>query len=63
MRGDDVRHLQEALRRRGADLVADDVFGPAIKLAVERFQSSQELRVDGVVGPRTLASLMAANIA
>ena len=57
LRGDDVRHLQEALRRRGADLVADSVFGPATKLAVEGFQRSQGLRVDGVVGRQTWAAL------
>jgi peptidoglycan hydrolase-like protein with peptidoglycan-binding domain len=37
--------------------VADSVFGPATKLAVEGFQRSQGLRVDGVVGRQTWAAL------
>ncbi|MGF1520044.1 MAG: peptidoglycan-binding protein, partial [Nodosilinea sp.] len=55
--GEDVRQLQEALRRWGADITADGVFGPATRQAVEQFQRSQNLVVDGIVGSQTWSSL------
>jgi len=57
MRGDDVRTLQEALRRQGATITVDGVFGPATRAAVEQFQRQQGLAVDGIVGPQTWARL------
>ena len=57
MQGEDVRQVQSALAKTGAGVVIDGVFGPATKLAVERFQSVNGLTADGVVGPKTLALL------
>lgn len=55
--GGDVEALQQALKRVGAGVVIDGVFGPATKLAVERFQSANRLVADGVVGAQTVALL------
>ena len=57
MQGEDVRQVQQALAKTGAGVVVDGIFGPSTKLAVERFQSVNNLTVDGVVGPQTLALL------
>jgi peptidoglycan hydrolase-like protein with peptidoglycan-binding domain len=57
-RGSDVRQLQRWLRRVGFPVDADGEFGPATASAVRRFQSAARLRrVNGVVGPRTVAAL------
>jgi peptidoglycan hydrolase-like protein with peptidoglycan-binding domain/GH24 family phage-related lysozyme (muramidase) len=58
MQGDDVRQAQQALIRKGAGVVADGVFGPATRAAVERFQQVNGLVADGVVGPATWARLL-----
>jgi murein L,D-transpeptidase YcbB/YkuD len=47
----------------GCRLLAYSVFGPVTDRAVRQFQARHGLVVDGLVGPHTLASLMAANIA
>lgn len=52
MRGEDVAALQRALR-----IAADGVFGPLTDRAVKHFQAENGLRIDGIVGPRTLAML------
>jgi hypothetical protein len=51
-RGDAVRALQ---RRLG--IGADGVFGKRTRAAVLRFQRSNDLVADGIVGPATLAAL------
>ena len=57
-RGDSVRTLQTALKDKGFDPgPADGVFGPMTLGAVLSFQKYQKLWVDGLVGPRTKASL------
>ncbi len=56
-KGEDVTRLQEALNRNGAKLEADGNFGPATKAAVETYQRSNNLDVDGVAGAKTLAAL------
>lgn len=57
-RGDEVRHLQRALRRVPDPSVAiDGIFGPLTEAAVRRRQLSAGLTADGVVGPRTWAAL------
>ncbi len=63
-RGDDVRSLQELLRRADADgagreiTVLDGLFGPATRRAVLAFQARAGMPdVDGVVGPDTWAAL------
>ena len=56
-RGPDIHELQRRLVRTGAGLTQDGVFGPVSRRAVERFQSVNGLKVDGIVGPRTLKLL------
>jgi peptidoglycan hydrolase-like protein with peptidoglycan-binding domain/GH24 family phage-related lysozyme (muramidase) len=58
LQGLDVQEIQTALARTGAGVVVDGVFGPATKLAVERFQQVNGLPVDGVVGPVTRSRLL-----
>jgi hypothetical protein len=50
----DVRTLQQRLR-----IEADGRFGVGTRTAVEIFQRSHGLEVDGVVGPKTWAALLA----
>jgi uncharacterized protein (TIGR02594 family) len=56
-KGPAVAELQEALRRFGAELVADSEFGRITRLAVERFQASHRIAADGEVGPITAGYL------
>lgn len=53
MRGSDVKVLQGLLK-----IEADGWFGPLTDQAVNAFQASHELTVDGIVGPATWAALM-----
>ncbi|HEY9763280.1 MAG TPA: peptidoglycan-binding protein [Trichocoleus sp.] len=53
LQGEDVLEAQKALVLKGASIVADGVFGPGTKAAVERFQSMNGMVADGVVGPQT----------
>jgi len=52
-----VTELQELLNQHGAGLTVDGDFGPATLTAVEDYQGSHNLSVDGIVGPQTKASL------
>jgi peptidoglycan hydrolase-like protein with peptidoglycan-binding domain len=45
------------VRRTMSDNQIDGVFGPVTKSAVEKFQQSDNLTVDGIVGPATWAAL------
>lgn len=56
--GEDVRLIQEALLQAGAPLTVDGVFGSATKQAVEWFQRTSGLLVDGVVGDETRVRLL-----
>ena len=56
--GADVRAAQQALRRAGAILTADGVFGPATAEATLAFQRVHGLRIDGVIGPATWTRLL-----
>jgi peptidoglycan hydrolase-like protein with peptidoglycan-binding domain/GH24 family phage-related lysozyme (muramidase) len=55
--GTDVQKLQGDLARWGYATAADGVFGPGTKQAVEQFQRSQGLLVNGTVGPETWIAL------
>jgi hypothetical protein len=55
-----VRQLQLRLRRLGdRPGPIDGLFGPRTEAAVERFQRSHGLAIDGVVGPQTKGRLIA----
>ena len=57
-KGEDVKELQKALKHLGYNVgVTDGIFGRATKIQVEKFQESQELYPDGVVGKDTLSSM------
>lgn len=55
--GDDVKLLQSKLNGKGASLSVDGSFGPRTLSAVKNFQQANGLVVDGIVGPKTWASL------
>ncbi|MGZ8736273.1 MAG: peptidoglycan-binding protein [Nocardioides sp.] len=55
--GPDVAYLQQRLNAHGASLIADGVFGQMTTAAVQVFQSTHGLPVDGVVGPMTWNAL------
>ncbi len=58
MKGEDVFWLQWELNRHGASLVTDGDFGKKTLTAVISFQQKHlPLKVDGVVGPKTIAEL------
>jgi hypothetical protein len=56
-RGPEVKKLQDALNARGANLVADGIFGPGTHTAVIAFQAKEGLTPDGVVGSKTRKAL------
>lgn len=58
--GPEVVQLQLALNKLGGGLVADGLFGVRTKNAVRAFQETHGLSVDGVVGDKTIAMLLAA---
>lgn len=58
MQGADVIEAQRALIRRRAGIIADGIFGPATKTAVEGFQRAYGLVPDGVIGPKTWEVLL-----
>jgi hypothetical protein len=55
---EEVRGLQEGLRKRGLLSGADGYFGPGTEEAVKGFQRANGLYDDGVVGPLTWAALL-----
>ncbi|HIO93954.1 MAG TPA: hypothetical protein EYN46_01145 [Candidatus Poseidoniales archaeon] len=57
MKGDDVREMQALLNQHGASIGVDGSFGSQTEDALKQFQSDSELKVDGVVGKKTLAAL------
>jgi hypothetical protein len=59
MRGGDVKWVQDRLNAKGArpKLTEDSVYGPKTQKEVSDHQRSHKLEVDGVIGPKTWASL------
>jgi peptidoglycan hydrolase-like protein with peptidoglycan-binding domain len=57
MTGSAVRHLQQALVDQGYDIDVDGDFGDGTYNAVRQFQNANDLDVDGIAGPATLAAL------
>lgn len=59
--GPEVKVLQRALTQLGfSPGNVDGDYGPATKIAVERFQIAHNLGEDGIVGPVTLAAIQRA---
>jgi peptidoglycan hydrolase-like protein with peptidoglycan-binding domain len=56
--GSAVVALQRQLDTHGANLTTDGSFGPLTAAAVENFQSSQGISVDGIAGPQTWQHLL-----
>src|SRR3954465_4872066 len=54
-----VRTLQHLLRAHGHLVTVDGIFGPRTTAAVRGFQQSRNLAVDGDVGARTWAAVIA----
>jgi len=52
-----VRQLQALLNAHGASLTVDGVFGDGTRAAVRAFQAAKRIKVDGVAGPQTYATL------
>ncbi len=57
MKGEDVRQLQEALNRVGADLKVDSIFGVDTDKVLRQFQQQKGLAVDGIAGAVTQKAL------
>lgn len=57
MSGDEVKKLQEDLNLWGEKLTTDGQFGPDTDRAIQRFQSSTGIPVDGIYGPMTARAL------
>ncbi len=55
--GEGVKAFQEMYNNYFGTLAVDGVFGPQTKAEVIKFQESQGLIADGVVGPKTWSSL------
>lgn len=56
--GENVRSVQYLLNAHGATLAVDGAFGPLTAAAVRRFQSTNGLKVDGIVGNATWSALI-----
>lgn len=58
-----VKTIQQFLNvmRRGYALFVDGVFGPKTREAVKEFQRQNMCKVDGIVGPETLAKMIEVN--
>jgi len=57
MLGSDVLAVQRALKKAGMNIKTDGEFGVKTEKAVKEFQQRRGLKVDGIVGPATLAAL------
>lgn len=57
--GTAVAELQRLLNAKGANLIVDGIFGASTQTAVIKFQQSNGLVADGIVGPKTWLALRA----
>lgn len=57
-KGENVKTIQYMVTAQGHPTGVDGVFGPLTKAAVEAFQASRGLVVDGIVGPQTWPRLI-----
>ena len=57
-KGPQTELLQLALKRTGAALSIDGIFGPDTRGALTRFQRQNRLKADGCAGPQTWKALM-----
>jgi N-acetylmuramoyl-L-alanine amidase len=56
-KGEIVKQIQRALAAAGLKVMVDGIFGKITEEAIEVFQHQAGLKVDGAVGPATLAKL------
>lgn len=56
--GQNVRNAQGLLNAHIGGLTIDGNFGPLTKNAVERFQGTENISVDGIIGPNTWTQLI-----
>lgn len=56
-RGIEVTMVQQALKAKGYSIVVDGYYGPQTGSVIRRFQSDNNLVVDGIVGRQTQAAL------
>ena len=61
-RGEVVKQIQKALAGAGFKVIQDGIYGTITAEAVCAFQKQKGLKVDGVVGPATLAKLLPARL-
>ena len=52
-----LRYYKTLLNSNGYVLKTDGIFGERTLVAVKDYQGKNSLRVDGIVGPKTLAKL------
>ena len=57
MSGDDIRQVQEALKKANIEVEIDGIFAKGTEQAVKQFQQQKNLEADGIVGPATLLEL------
>jgi peptidoglycan hydrolase-like protein with peptidoglycan-binding domain len=58
-KGEVVKQIQRALAGAGLGVAVDGVYGHVTEEAVREFQKTRQLKVDGIVGPATMALLLA----
>ena len=57
MRGSDVAWVQYMLKKSGYEITVDGIFGKDSDAVTRKYQSDNELTVDGMVGEKTIAKL------
>ena len=57
MQGDDVKEVQQALKKASFMVNMDGIFTNETEAVAKQFQQAKGLRVDGIIGPATRAAL------